>query len=478
MRGALVIAAILAMGLAAPRGGSAQEPARVLSWETGDNRSYLIPALEVPAFVFGLNAVDRLIFPHSNDFDVDWSSIEKNLTTAPHFDQDPFNVNQLGHPYQGNIYYGIARSTGLSYWESLLYTLGGSFLWETAGETTRPSINDHVATGLGGTFVGEAFFRMASLLLEGGGGTPGFWRELGAAVIAPPLGVNRLVFGERFDPVFPSRDPAIYVTVGAGATLTARVRNVGVTLDEREQDATLNFSMTYGLPGKPGYRYRRPFDYFSFDFTAVPNASDWQDAIENVSIRGLLAGQRYEWGEDYRGVWGIFGGFDYLSPQLFRLSNTNLALGTVGQWWLSRTVALQGAVLSGVGFGPVGTVADREERDYHYGVMPQMLLGVRLIFGELAMLEAIGRNYVVVGVDSAGREDIGLETVNRGTAALIVRLVGPHALGLRYVVSTRDARFAGLPDRHQSVQTVTLSYNFLGQRRFGAVEWRPGEMDR
>jgi len=27
-------------------------------------------------------------------------------------------------------------------------------------------------------------------------------------------------------------------------------------------------------------------------------------------------------------------------------------------------------------------------------------------------------------------------------------------------------------DRHQSLQTVSLSYNFLGHARFGAVEWR------
>jgi len=461
-RAAVVV--VFAVALVAPGSAGAQEP--------DARKSYLIPALEVPAFVLGLNAVDRLIFPDSSDFDVDWDSIGKNLRTAPHFDQDPYNVNQLGHPYQGSIFYGIARSTGLDYWESLLYTLGGSFLWEAAGETTRPSINDYVATGIGGTFVGEAFFRMASLLLEGGDGDPGLWRELGAAVISPPLAVNRLVFGERFDPVFPSRDPAIYVTVALGGTLTTRVRNVGVSLDERDWDGSATFSMSYGLPGKPGYRYRRPFDYFTFEFTAVPSASDWQDVIENVTIRGLLVGRAYEWGQEYRGVWGLFGGFDYLSPQLFRLSNTSLALGTVGQWWLSRTVALQGAVLGGLGFGPVGTVADREERDYHYGVLPQALLGLRLIFGELAMLEAIGRHYLVVGVDSAGREDIGLETVNRATAGLLVRMVGPHAIGLRYIVSTRDARFAGLRDRHQSVQTVTLSYNFLGQGRFGAVEWR------
>ncbi|MCK9389946.1 MAG: DUF3943 domain-containing protein [Syntrophales bacterium] len=45
-------------------------------------------------------------------------------------------MNQLLHPYQGSIYYGLARSAGLSFWESSAYTFAGSFLWETAGETT------------------------------------------------------------------------------------------------------------------------------------------------------------------------------------------------------------------------------------------------------------------------------------------------------------------------------------------------------
>jgi len=31
-------------------------------------------------------------------------------------------------------------------------------------------------------------------------------------------------------------------------------------------------------------------------------------------------------------------------------------------------------------------------------------------------------------------------------------------------------------DRHQSVETFSLSYSFVGHTRFGAVEWRPGEV--
>jgi uncharacterized protein DUF3943 len=479
MRRTLVLG-LLAFALLGPGTGDAEEPARgpVLNWDTGAGKSYWIPALEVGGFILGLNQFDRHFIDPEEDYDTDLDSIWKNLRTAPIYDKDPFSVNQIGHPYQGSIYYGLGRSAGLEYWESLLYTIGGSFVWETAGETTPPSINDHVSTGIGGTFVGEAMFRMASLLLEGGGDKPGFWRELGAAVISPPIGFNRLVFGDRFKPVFPSRDPEIFVRLRLGATLTADVTNKGAA-DEpfKRQEGSVDYSITYGLPGKPAYRYRRPFDYFHFEFTAVPNASSVDNAIENVAIRGLLVGAPYDWGEAYRGVWGLFGGYDYLSPQTFRVADTAVSLGSVGQWWISRVVALQATALGGVGFGAAGTVGDRDERDYHYGVIPQALVGLRLIVGDRVMLEATGREYYVAGVSSGvgGRNDFGREIIARVNLGITVRIFGPHAVGLQYLVTSRDARVRDLPDRLQSVETVSVSYNFLGHTRFGAVEWRPGE---
>jgi hypothetical protein len=465
-------AAALALLFMTTNAGWAQTPAAapVLSWETGAGKSYVIPAAEIAAFIVGLNQVNRRIFD-SKDYDTDADSIWKNLGTAPVLDKDPFSVNQLGHPYQGSMYYGFARSAGLEYWESLLYTAFGSFLWETAGETTKPSINDHVSTGIGGSFVGEALFRMSSLLLEGGGTTPGFWRELGAAVLSPPTGFNRLVFGERFRPVFPSRDPAVFVRLRFGATLTTDATNEGFPSTAKRQEGSADFHMVYGLPGKPGYQYTRPFDYFLFEFTAVPNADTVPNAIENATIRGLLVGGKYELGVDYRGVFGLFGGYDYLSPQLFRLSNTNVSVGTTAQWWLSRAVALQGTGLVGVGFGAAGTVADEDERDYHYGVIPQVILGFRLIFGDRAMLEASGRSYFVAGTGSD--EKLGQEIISRGNVGLTVRAFGPHAIGVQWLRSSRDASSRGVRDRHQSIETVTISYNFLGHTRFGAVEWRP-----
>ena len=38
------------------------QPKPGLSWETGARKSYLIPALEIPGFIFALNGFDRLVF--------------------------------------------------------------------------------------------------------------------------------------------------------------------------------------------------------------------------------------------------------------------------------------------------------------------------------------------------------------------------------------------------------------------------------
>jgi len=463
---------VLAITLVAPHPGAAAE---TLSWETGEGKSYVIPALEIAGFLTGLNQINRHLID-SEEYGTDGHSIWRNLRTKPVFDRDPFSINQIGHPYQGGIYFGAARSAGLGFWEAVPYSIAGSALWEIAGETSKPSINDYVTTAVGGTFVGEALFRMASLLLEGGGETPGFWRELGAAVISPPTGFNRLVWGDRFDAVFPSREPAIFIRLRLGAALTTNVRNADLTKDVTEQEGSADYTITYGLPGKPGYQYKRPFDYFHFELAAVPNAARVTDAIDNVTIRGLLVGRSYGLGESYRGVWGLFGSYDYLSPRIFRISTTALSLGTVAQWWLTRRIALQGSAMAGVGFGASGTVDDRDERDYRYGVVPQTQLGLRLIFGDRAMLEGTARQYYVAGIGSGAgiqSERFGQEIIGRGSVGLTVRIWGPHALGLQYLVSKRDTRAPDLRDRHQSVETVSLTYNFLGYTRFGAVEWRP-----
>jgi Domain of unknown function (DUF3943) len=378
-------------------------------------------------------------------------------------ENDPFQVNQLGHPYQGSIYHGFARSAGLNYWESLAYTFAGSLFWEMAGETTPPSKNDQIASGIGGSFLGESLFRMASLVLETGGGLPPFWREVAAAVISPPTGFNRLAFGDRFDAILASRAPAYYSRLQVGVSGTTQ-NDPGASTKLKRNEALTDFSMDYGLPGKPGYSYKRPFDYFSFQSTASS-----AEGFENVLTRGLLFGKDYEAGNDYRGVWGLYGSYDYIAPQTFRISSTALSLGTTAQLWLTNSVALQGTVLGGAGYAAVGTIDGASERDYHYGVAPQALLALRLIFGDKASLDVTGREYFVTRV-AANRG--GHDNIARAEASFTMRLHRQHAVAVKYLWSRRDASYPDLGDRTQTRGTIGIFYTLLGHDRFGAFDWR------
>jgi hypothetical protein len=444
-------------------------PSRVLPGEPPQRKNYLIPALEIPLFQLLLNGADRLIYPHTDyetNLDTGWNHLNHGPWVV---DQDAFTVNQIGHPYQGAMYYGFARSAGLNFWEGMLYSNAGSAIWELWGETTDPSINDQVASGTAGALIGEPLMRMSDLVLERGGEKPSVKRRIASALVSPSVGFNRLLFGDRFAPVV-QRDPQTLTRVQLGGGVNETVRNPGSAGTIAHHVGTAEFSMAYGLPGKPGYRYLRPFDYFDFQVSAL---AENRSRFYNLSTRGLLFGKKYEAGPNYRGIWGLYGSFDYLSPEVFRVSNTAASIGTTGQWWMSRHIALQGSTLAGVGYAAAGTIIpEADDRDYHYGLAPQGLIALRLILGRRTMLDSTLREYYITGT-GAGRGH-GTERLTRLETGILVRLFGCHALGLHYVLSRRDVDDAGggLTARHQKIGTIVLAYNLLGNPRFGAVDWR------
>ncbi|ULA61858.1 MAG: hypothetical protein LZF60_380070 [Nitrospira sp.] len=453
-----------------PYAGGADAPAKdsdrssTLNWETREGRSYLIPAGEILAYLFLLNQFDRHFTEPMADYRTTGTTIRQHLTDSKWvLDNDQFSVNQFLHPYSGSVYFGLARSSGLNFWESSLYSVAGSFLWEIGGEKTNPSINDMIATPIGGTFLGEPLFRMANLLLESDDGRPGFWRELGAAVISPPTGFNRLVFGDRFDAVYPSHRPATFIRLAGGGTLTSSSHNVSSNVNEH--GAVGEFTLTYGLPGKQGYGYTRPFDYFDFHVSAAT-----ANTLETITTRGLLAGKTYASWDTTRGIWGLFGSYDYISPQVFRVSSTALSLGTVWQSWLSDELALQGTLLGGAGYGAAGSIQRTEERDYHYGTTPQALIALRLIYANRAMFDITGREYYVS--DFLSPERHGQENIIRAESSFTLRVLDRHGVALRYSVSHRDAHYPSVEFRNQTVTAVSLMYVILGDSGFGAVEWR------
>src|SRR5207237_7923763 len=111
-------------------------------------KSYVIPALEILGFEVLLNQVNR----HSGngeDYKSNLSTIRHNLHHSWVVDSDPFKTNQLGHPYQGSMYHGFARSAGLGYCESFVHTFAGGAFGVVGGELTPRWRNDQAAAGTG-----------------------------------------------------------------------------------------------------------------------------------------------------------------------------------------------------------------------------------------------------------------------------------------------------------------------------------------
>jgi hypothetical protein len=460
------LAALLACGLSggcASRAGARPDlqqdqpaPAPVDARDDGGHKNYLLPVVEIVAMDAIVNRVGSLLL-EPETFAVSGESIRRNLRGPWVVDDDPFEINQFGHPYQGAMYHGIARSNGLGFWPSLAYTFAGSALWEIAGETTQPSRNDQIASGIAGSFLGEPLYRISRLLLEAGDGHPGTMRTVAAVLASPTTGRNHFLVGKPAGS--PSSDALpfsdIRVQIGATAVPT-RHSPSGYSLAVDQPRVAL--SMDYGYPGNAGYVHERPFDYFRIE------SSVSSDGLEQVSTRGLLVGADYGAGR-LAGVWGLYGTYDYFAPADFRLGSTAGAVGTTLQAAIADPLVLQTSALVGAGYA--ATHSEGAADDFNYGVAPQSVVNLRLIAGRRAALDVTARQYFISSVGGFGTGQRDLIFV--GDAWLAIRIHGRHGIGLTYQRAGRTSDYLELPDKTRSQNTVGVYYTFLGTGGFGAV---------
>jgi hypothetical protein len=436
--------------------------------ETAPEAGFTLPALEIIGFDFLLSRYNRH-FSGSSDYDVSARSIRRNLRGPWVVDNDPFQVNQFAHPYQGSLYHGAGRATGLNYWQASALTFVGSAWWEITGEKTPPSGNDQIASGVAGSFLGEPLFRMAHLVLNQHSAVPPAWRGWAAAAISPAMGLNRLAFGPHVGGSFNDHDPSYYGRLHVGAT-HATQHEFDRSTEFKKDAVQVDYALDYGLPGKPGYSYLRPFDYFSFQ-VLLSSAN----GMENLATKGLLMGTDYAVGDNYRGVWGLYGSYDYLAPQIFHVSTTSLLLGSTGQWWLSRSVALQGTAMAGIGYAAASTRREvANDREYHYGTASRAALALRMIVGDQASADVSAR---MVSMGNIMRRAAGRDEISRIDSAFTWRLQGPHAIGVNYVWSHRSASYPNVGGQRQTLGRVGIYYTLLGRHGFGAVDWRAPSTD-
>lgn len=156
----LVLVLIGALEYAAPgaAGDTADEAPAAVAVDTGDAAAgdpapsisdhprWGIALAEILGSNLAVNLFDRFVYetyfpavPDNGWADTTWTSWEANLKGPWHFDEDPWSGNEIGHPYQGAIYYAAARSNGLDFWESAAGTALGAFTWEISAKWTTPT---------------------------------------------------------------------------------------------------------------------------------------------------------------------------------------------------------------------------------------------------------------------------------------------------------------------------------------------------
>jgi hypothetical protein len=267
--------------------------------------------------------------------------------------------------------------------------------------------------------------------------------------------------------IFSSHDAAYYSQFQLGF-MGATQNTPGSSTASKRNEGQLDFSLDYGMPGRDDYVYRRPFDHFVFR-TTLSSAN----GFESVLTRGLLVGRDYKAGPNYRGVWGLYGSYDYISPQTFRISSTALSLGTTGQWRASDRIAVQGSLMGGFGYAAVSTLRSSAlpaDRDYHYGVAPQVLASAHVIFDDRSAFDVTFRDYFVSRVGGLARG--GHDNIARADISWTWRLRAQQAITVKYLWNQRDARYPDLGDRSQTRGTIGVFYTLLGHEHFGRVDWK------
>lgn len=261
--------------------------------------------------VFGLNmgvwGFNRFIV--NEDFaHISFKTMGDNLKKGFVWDNDQIGTNMFLHPYHGNLYYNAARSQGFNYWESGAYAFGGSLMWELFMENEYPSINDIIATPIGGSAIGEVFHRASDLVLDDRRrGNRRFRHELAGFLIAPTRGITRLINGDAWKVRQTTGrqfgTPLVSIDVSSGL----RVLEVRDDFFDKGAGFATNISVEYG--DRFDNENVEPYDYFSFRGNINIQAS--QPILGQVNVIGRLwAIELIDNSKDFFGL-GAYQHFDY-----------------------------------------------------------------------------------------------------------------------------------------------------------------------
>ncbi|SJN40470.1 DUF3943 domain-containing protein [Sphingobacterium sp. JB170] len=215
--------------------------------------------------------------------------VDHQRISAWDWDDNQFTTNQIDHPYHGQIYFNSFRSNGYNFYESSLATLAGSYIWETAGETQHPAINDLVNTTYGGILLGEMTHRLARHILGRGARSANkrVPNEIGAFFVNPVNGLNRLLDNKwgKVDAYNKIDSSTVWAEVNMGVRRFDAKEGDIINEGKNGFYGRLRLWYSSGLEHK-----QKPFDQFYVNLELGKGDSSF---INAVNVHALLYGNRF-----------------------------------------------------------------------------------------------------------------------------------------------------------------------------------------
>jgi len=317
--------------------------------KTGENIKYgLIAGAETVSSVGFLTAFN-FFFNRTT-----WSlptkdSIRRNFTERWWWeDNDDFWVNQLGHPLQGMFSFGAGRLNGFNFYQSVLFSSFGGFIWESLGESNFASMNDFITTATGSLAMGEMFYRLYIEACAAGVPAPL------AFLINPMAGFHRMVTGWEPPNVGRNLELLQFYAGGNRAVTRYTVSNKENDLFSfRGQSAEIGVKLVYGNPFEQETWV--PYRQFEFSFSFGMNPGDYINLL--LISDGYLFSFSPVYSETDALSTGLSMHLDYRAMGEFSMEDSTInQFSNALDWtvkyqhWFSEDVSFQSKLHSGITF--------------------------------------------------------------------------------------------------------------------------------
>ncbi|MDE7153583.1 MAG: DUF3943 domain-containing protein [Muribaculaceae bacterium] len=279
-----------------------------------EHKAFWRASAETVGFNLGLWSFDRYVVKGQYAY-ISWNTIKENFRHGFEWDDDHLHTNMFAHPYNGSIFFNAGRSNGYNFWQSELFAIGGSAMWEMFMEREYPSTNDIIATPIGGAALGEVFYRTSDLILDDRAtGGERFGRELAAFIVDPMKGINRIVTGAAWKKRPTSGRRFGVPPIGMELSLGGRFISLTENDEGSRAGAVAEINIEYG--DRFAETTKVPYDYFSFQMELQGIKS--QPLLSRVEIMGRLLSKEIVDKKDLNLNVGLYQHFDYFDSDTIR----------------------------------------------------------------------------------------------------------------------------------------------------------------